>query len=384
MSPDNNNNKKGKEMNGILHELIFFTVKMRVVKFAWADYYTSDVPYEATSLYEGSTNFTTFLYVFESLFKDCSNGAITKTSTSDSLIESSIFVFCTSKQNGGAINLKNKNNIIAFVCGNSCNASVYANFGIFLYFETAQNNVIMQLMTSICFCSNSNVHATCDMRNGMLCIKSANVTNNTAYSSCSFRCASSPNTGNATNAISSACFIKEQTVDNEISYCTITNNEAIMQACIYLLYSLIDDLTQINTLRNSNIISNIVSRTHVLGLISIQRNSRVEHCCLLYNIAMYQFSVASEYVNLYTLTITDCTIDAMNQTIAYECITENATCIESFVMRLGHAVAWDGPCDAFNVSNFPPTKCMCQTHNAFKPFMRLFLYTNSIILFINS
>jgi hypothetical protein len=289
------------------------------IRAAWDDYFTGNPTLIQTKEY-GSTQTlsNTNVYVsnclFRSITSESSGGALSCTSVTCLLVESSSFISCKANGYGGAIYFCNTNSgqcVLHEICGCDC-FSTSGSLGqfsyIYVYNVASSKNYVNYSSISRCVTDISGAWYT--MRNlyGKIRFKSVNISMNRCYGRSGI--ISEPQ-GDSNAAISS------------LLYSSFTDNNATGYTCIMLWTTgSKHEVKNCNILRNTQV-------TNSEGTIFANRNVMIEDSCILENNATYIFYQYSSY----TITLSNCTVDSTlnNKNL----ITQN-TATKSFIHALNH------------------------------------------------
>jgi hypothetical protein len=291
------------------------------IRTAWDDYFPVTNILVSQTYNSRQTPSGGNVYVSSCLFISITStgngGALSCTSVSYFLVESSSFFSCkTSGGYGGAINFYNTNSgqsVLDEVCCNDCYSTytndprhqcVYAGVK-----NTASNkNYANYSSISRCVNKNSNTWLTFDFDYGKICFTSFNLSLNRC-SGKTFYCGP---------------VLDSNYVTCSILYSTFADNIATDCTCIMLVVT-----GAKYEIKNCNILRNIQGSLDSEGTIYAYGNLMIEDSCILENEATYVFRQYSSY----TITLSNCTVDSTSNN-GY--LTTQNTITKSFIHALNH------------------------------------------------
>jgi hypothetical protein len=294
---------------------------LKHIRTVWNDFFegspsTTLGPKEYTSR---QTPSVANVYVSNCLFNGCSSssdgGALSCSSVTYLLVESSSFFSCKTSARNGAIYFTNTNSgecVLYKVCGNDCcSTTTNIQFADINVKNTASSKNYINY-TSIVRCVKEKSDSWCVLylRRGKICCPSVNMSMN--------KCA-------VQTVISCDPFTDSNSVTCSLSYSSFTDNIATQYRCIYTNNDYAKyEMKCCNVLRNTQIGPNSG------GIISICGNMKIEDSCILENNANYIFySFSSSYI----FTLSNCTVDKTTSTGGF--IIQN-TVTKSFIHALNH------------------------------------------------
>jgi hypothetical protein len=289
----------------------------------WSDFFDVAAPTPIKQQLYSSTQTpsASSVYVSNCLFNGCistsNGGALSCTSVSYLLIESSSFFSCKiSDRYGGAIYFVNTNSgqcVLYEVCGyDCCSTSTSRTDGQFARVDV--KNVISSKnyinYSSITRCVNQipESYFTFYLNNGKICCSSANISMNKCqhFSGYRFR-----------------PFQDSSSVTCSTLYSSFADNEASVYILIaFYMYGNLFEIKCCNILRNTQ------GSLSSIGTIEAGGNAIIEDSCILENRATYIF-----YSTSYTVTLTNCTIDKTTYTGN---LNIRNTVTKSFIIALNH------------------------------------------------
>jgi hypothetical protein len=292
-------------------------------KIAWNDYFTAtgqnNISSQTFSLRQTPSN--TCVYVSNCLFRFITSsgngGALSCTSVTYFLVESTSFISCsTSDQYGGAVYFSNGGQCALHeVCGYDC-CSTYTSRSDGQFVHTAVNNVISSKnyvnYTSITRCMNqiSYSHYVLDLRNGKIYCPSVNMSMNKCPHASGIFCHP---------------FTDSNSYTSSVTYSSFADNLATISICIYFYR------TGANyEVKSCNVIRNTHGSLGSHGLFYTYDNVMIEDSCILENKATYIFCQQN---SAYRFTISNCTIDSTSNN-GYLSIRNTFT--KSFIHALNH------------------------------------------------
>jgi hypothetical protein len=283
------------------------------IRTAWNDYFTGSPTVIQTTEYTLRQTFSgTGVYILNCLFRSItstsSGGALSCTSVTYLLVESTPFFSCsTSSSNGGAIYFYNSGGqcVLDKICGFDCYSSSSGQFVYIVVNNAASSkNYINYSSISRCVNENSGSHHMMYLYRGKICCPSVN---------------SSMNKCQYYSAISCYPF-----ADCSLSYYSFTDNIANAYGCVWLNGGGANyEIKSCNILRNTQITLNSY------GIIYTSGNLKIDDSCILENNATYIFNQASSY----TITLSNCTVDSNSK---YGNVVTQNTVIKSFIIALNH------------------------------------------------
>ena len=222
---------------------------------AWNDYYPNEEkPVAEDNFFSGLTfnsgdkrisSSMGNAYVYNCYFHDITTdygAAIFSAQTSNLLIEKCSIKNCTAKKDTAGIRVTKGNCIIAFICGYNTKAEEYDAFSAVHTDSNREINFVFD--SSISHCEANNAY-TMAHTFGNIYIKSVNLSRNKAKYYSALCCGPSK--------------INDETnYGTDIISCSISNNTATHQYCIYLTYN---NSTNKHQIKNCNIIENNSSNT---------------------------------------------------------------------------------------------------------------------------
>jgi hypothetical protein len=298
---------------------------MSNVKTAWNDYFTAtgqnNINSQTFSLRQTPSN--TGVYVSNCLFRFITSsgngGALSCTSITYLLVESTSFVSCsTSSEYGGAVYFSNSGGQCALhkVCGYDC-CSTYTSRSYSQFVHTSVKNVISSKnyvnYTSISRCMNqiSDSHFVLCLGNGKICCPSVNMSMNKCPYASGIYCQP---------------FIDSNSFTGSLTYSSFADNFATISICIYFFWR----GTANHEVKSCNILRNTQGNLDSDGLFSASSNVFIEDSCILENKATYIFYQEN---SAYRFTVLNCTIDSTSNN-GY--LTIRNTFTKSFIHALNH------------------------------------------------
>jgi hypothetical protein len=296
---------------------------MRRPKFAWGDYFGGNQePTHSQREYDTQqTPSVTSVYVSNCLFNGCistsNGGALSCTSVTYLLVESSSFFSCrTSSSNGGAINFVNTNNgqfVIYGVCCNDCYSTITGTSrGQFAYtevkYDVSFKNYVNYSSIARCVNERSYSYFTMRLEGGKTCCPSINM----SLTKCQ-----------RYSIINCRPFADLKSVTSSISYSSFVDNKAFDYICIAVERTTKCEIKCCNILRNTQDSSSS-------GMIWTHGNLMIEDSCILENTATYIFYVTS---SSYAITLSNCTFDKTSNN-GY--LTIQNTVTKNFILGLNH------------------------------------------------
>jgi hypothetical protein len=291
-------------------------------KTAWDDYFPgtspTNLPSQTYTLRQTPTN--TYVYVLNCLFNSITStgngGALSCTSVSYLLVESTSFFSCkTSGGNGGALCFTNKNSgqyVLHEVCGyDCCTTDNYSRNFVQITVKNDISNKNYINYSSISRCVNVNVGAwdTMLLENGKICFQSVNFSNN--------KCCG--------QLVHCYPFLDSNSDTLSFSYSSFADNIATKR--ILLLLWRQDAKYEI---KSCNILRNSQDDVNFYGIISTKGNTKIDDSCILENTATPIF-----YQNSFShpITLSNCTVD---KTTNNQNLIIQSTVTKSFILALNH------------------------------------------------
>jgi hypothetical protein len=265
------------------------------IKTAWNDYFTTTNPNNLNSQMYTSrqTPSDTSVYVSNCLFRSImasgNGGALSCTSVTNFLAESSSFFSCTtSSQRGGAIYFDNGGGqcVLHEVCGYDC----------FIY-SCEQHRFKQEL------------YYAANLYNGNICCSSANISLNKCHRRSAIGCWPSFDSNSVTCSFTYSSFADNIAADyNGILLYTVGANFE-MKSC--------------------NILRNTQGSLDTDGTIYISGNLKIDDSCIIDNTATNIFYQTS----FYTITLSKCSVDRAS---CYKDVVTQSTVTKSFILALNH------------------------------------------------
>jgi hypothetical protein len=294
---------------------------------AWSDYFpgtnptTTLVPKEYTST---ETPSVANVYVLNCLFNKCSSssngGALSCSSVTYLLVESSSFFSCkTNGGNGGAIYFSNTNSgecVLHNICGNDCSSSSNGQFEYIYVKDVASGKNYVNYSSIVrCVNENSGTYYTLRIYYGKICCPSVNISMNKCY----YR-----------SAISCVPFTDSNSITCTYSYSSFVSNSASVYNCLHFNNpSAKYEMKSCNIIRNSQVSSSE-------GIIRLHGSLNIDDSCILENTATYIFNHGSSSV----FTLSNCTVDKTTSSADQATNTERLiiknTITKSFILGLNH------------------------------------------------
>jgi hypothetical protein len=286
----------------------------------WDDYFTgSPTLIQKNDYTSRQTPSGTNIYVLNCLFRSItsssSGGALSCSSVTYFLVESTSFFSCKASSYGGAIHFTNTNSgqcVLHEVCGNDCCSS--SSGGHFIWTDVnnaaSSKNYINYSSFAHCVNENSNSWYTLCLCSGKIFCPSINISMNKCYSR---------------SGIYSQPYNDRNYVISSLTYSTFADNNAIQSTCIrFCSGGAKFEIKFCNILRNTQ--GSLSSEGTILsdGVLTI------EDSCILENTATYIFSQDS---SSYTITLSNCTVDSTSNN-GY--LTTKNTVTKSFILALNH------------------------------------------------
>jgi hypothetical protein len=256
--------------------------------------------------------------LFISITSTANGGALSCTSVTILLVESSSFFTCkTSGQYGGAIYFSDSSgqSVLHEVCGYDC-CSIYSGSGSWGQFSSIgvkndASSYNYANYSSISRSVNENALSWYTLRcnNGKICFTSVNISIIKCYNRPATIC--SP-------------YADANSVTCSLSYSSFADNNAAGYGCItFSTTGARYEIKSCNILRNTQVDLNSQGTIYTNG------NVMIEGSCILENKATYIFRQGSSY----TITLTNCTVDLTSNN-GY--LTLKSTVTKSFVLALNH------------------------------------------------
>jgi hypothetical protein len=298
------------------------------IKTAWNDYFTGNPTLIQTKEYYGTgqtqTLSDTNVYVLNCLFRSMTSGshggALSCTSVTCLLVESTSFFSCkTSNRYGGAIYFHNRNSgqcVLYEVCGYDCcststgdsSSGQFSN--VYVYDATSNKNYVNYSSISRCVTDYSNSwYMTCHSF-GKICFPSVNISLN----KCQYR-----------SGIYCCPYKDLNSVTCSFSYSTFADNIAIGYTCIILWTSGMK-----HEIKSCNILRNTQGSLDSEGTIYTVGDVIILNSCILENTATYIFHQGD---SSYPITVSNCTVDSTSK---YGNVVTQNTVTKSFIHALNH------------------------------------------------
>jgi hypothetical protein len=289
---------------------------------AWDDFFTGNPTIiQQKEFGTQQTPSGTKVYVSKCLFKTITSGsnggALSCTSATEMLVESSsFFSIKTSGQYGGAIFFSNSGGqcVLYAVCGYDCYSTYtsYNSYGQFVRTivnsDLSSKNYVNYSSIVHCISEISNSYRMLYLDYGKISCESVNVSMNKCYYETAVIYRPFSN--------SAIC---------SITYSSFTNNIATYYTCIRLA----TECAKLE-IRCCNILRNAQGSLDSCGTINTEKNTTIENSCILENTATYIFY--QEYSS-YTITLSKCTVDSTSNN--RNLIIQN-TVTRSFILALNH------------------------------------------------
>jgi hypothetical protein len=287
---------------------------------AWSDHFTVTGPtnFDSQTYTSRQTPSDSYLYFSNCLFKSISSsstgGALSCTSTTYFLVESTSFFSCkASSSSYGAIYFSNGNSqsVLYGVCGYDCSASSSYQFA-YIYVNNAasgKNNVNYSSI-SRCVNENSNSNYVLGLQYGKISCSSIN----SSMHKCQYR-------------LGIGCWPSQESniVTCSLLYSTFADNNANGYNCVWLnTYYANYEIKSCNILRNTQV------DPSTYGIVYTSGNLMIEGSCILENTANYIFY---QYQSSYTITLSNCTVD---KTTCNQNLKTQNTVTKSFILGLNH------------------------------------------------
>jgi hypothetical protein len=291
------------------------------IRTAWNDYFPGTSP---TNTYDSQTYTSTLtpsgtnVHVSNCLFRymtsPSNGGALSCTSATYFLVESSSFFSCkTTNGYGGAIYFVNTNSgqsVLYGLCCYDCNTNPHD-----MVFHTEAKNIessknyINYSSVSRCAKDDSSSYHLFRLSNGKICCPSVNVSLNKIYYRSGIVC--DP-------------FSSSNSVTCSVTYSTFADNHANGYNCISFWTS-----GAKYEIKSCNILRNAQGDLSNEGTITTRGNLMIEDSCILENKANYYFYAYSSC----TITLSNCTVD---KTSNYGSFVIQSTVTKSFIHALNH------------------------------------------------
>jgi hypothetical protein len=299
------------------------TFKMHI-RTAWDDYFTGNkTNYNSETYGSKPTLSGTSVYVSNCLFISITSGgnggALSCTSVTYLLIESTSFFSCkTSSQNGGAIYFSYSSGqcVLHEVCGYDCYSTYTGSSSYSQFAHIVVNNAITSKnyvnYSSFVRCVNerSKSHYPLGLANGKICCPSVNISMNKCYWHSGIYCRP---------------FKDSNSFTCSLSHSSLTDNIATDCVCISFLTGNANC-----EMKSCNIIRNTQCTLSLHGTFNVCDNLMIEDSCILENKANRIFY---QHHSSCTITLSNCTVDSTsyNQNL----VTKN-TVTKSFIHALKH------------------------------------------------
>jgi hypothetical protein len=291
-------------------------------KTAWDYYFTGTSTLIQSQEYgtrqnPSSTNVYVLNCLFRSITSSDTGGALSCTSVTSLLVESSSFFSCktSGSYNGGAIYFSNSDSgqcVLYGVGGFDCFTGS-SHDGQFSYIivdnGTSSKNYVNYSSITRCVNGNTGSRRTVFPCNGKICFPSVNMSMNKCGYRPAFLCLPYSDSNSFTCSL---------------TYSSIADNNATVQICIWF-----------NTgganyeIKSCNIIRNIQANLNNYGTITTDGALTIQNSCILKNIAPRIFHASSSY----PITLSNCTVDSTSNN-GY--LTTKNTVTKSFIHALKH------------------------------------------------
>jgi hypothetical protein len=290
---------------------------------AWNDYFSVNGPTNFDSkTYSSKQNpSNSYVYFSNCLFISITStsghgGALSCTSATHFLVESSSFISCkTSSGYGGAIYFSNTNNgqsVLYNVCGFDCYSTYSSPYYQFAYLyvkdDATSKNYVNYSSITRCVNEISNSYYTLFLYYGKICCPSVNISMN----KCKYY-----------SVIICAPYSDSNSFTCSLSYSTFTDNNAFGYMCIQLWRS-----GAKHEMKSCNVLRNTQGDLSSIGIFYTLGNVMIEDSCILENNANTIFYVYSD-----TITLSNCTVD--KTTSSGNLVIQN-TVTKSFIHALNH------------------------------------------------
>jgi hypothetical protein len=296
------------------------------VKTAWNDYFTVTNPknYNSQTYTSTQTLSDTNVYISNCLFKSItsgsSGGALSCTSVTNLLIESTSFFSCsTSAIYGGAIYFSNENSgqsVLHSVCGYDCCSTYSSGYsdGQFARIDVKDGILSKNYVnySSITRCDNqkSSSQHMLFLSKGKICCPSINM---------------SLNINTYIPGVSCYPYCDSNSVTCSLTYSSFADDNATISICIWLW------TTGANyEIKSCNIIRHTQGTLNSYGTIAAYGNLMIQNSCILENKATYIFY---QHVSSYTTTLSNCTVDSTSNN---RNLNIQSTVTKSFIHALNH------------------------------------------------
>jgi hypothetical protein len=293
------------------------------LRTAWSDYFTgTPTLIQKTEYGTNQTLSNTNVHVSNCLFRSITSsnngGALSCSSVSCLLIESTSFFSCkTSSNYGGAVQFYNINSgqcVLYKICGYDCRSThtgiSHGQFSrIFVYNVATSKNYFNYSSVARCVTEISNSYFTVLHQYGKVSCISVNITMNKCY---------------CRSGIISQPFNEKNSVISSLAYSSFVDNIAIWYTCIQLWTS-----GSKHEIKSCNILRNTQGTLDSEGTIYANGNVMIEDSCILENKATYIFRQSLSY----TITLSNCTVDKTTNTGGFSI---QSTVTKSFILALSH------------------------------------------------
>jgi hypothetical protein len=308
--------KNERHLNGMLEFLIH-------IRIAWNDYFTGTPTIIQSKEYTSTqTLSSTRTHVSNCLFRSITSsshgGALSCTSVTYLLVDSTSFISCkTSSDKGGGIYFYNSAGqcVLDKVCGYDCfstyTGTSYDHFA-HIYVMNGPSSKNYMNYSSIVQCVKMDSNSMYAVRSlyGKICYLSVNI---------------SMNKLNSRTGIICVPYKDSNSVTCSISYSTFADNIAIRYTCIFLWGS-----GSNYEIKSCNILRNMQGSPYSEGTILAAGNLMIKDSCILENNATYIFYA---YSSSYTITLSNCTVDSTSNN--RNLIIMN-TVTKGFILELNH------------------------------------------------
>jgi hypothetical protein len=280
---------------------------------AWNDFFTgTPTNLNSQTFYNRQSRSDSSLYVSNCLFTSISStsngGALSSTSSTYFLVESTSFFSCkTSGSWGGAICYNSDGQCVLHkVCGYDCSSNPYHQFSYINVENVASYmNYVNYSSISRCVNENSNSQFTMALVDGKVCCTSINLSLN--------KC-------NRQSGVGCNPFTDSNSVTCSFTYSSYTDNIAAGYTCIYFTNGgAIFEMKSCNILRNTQGTLGTEGTVFTSGILTIQDS------CILGNKATNIFYGK--------ITISNCTVDSTSNN-GY--LTIQNTVTKGFILALNH------------------------------------------------
>jgi hypothetical protein len=288
------------------------------IRTAWNDYFTGSPTLIQKNEYETrQTPSYTSVHILKCLFKSITStndgGALSCTSVTYLLVESSSFFSCKTNCRGGAINFNSGQFVLYGVCGNDCctTGSTVGQFcRVNVQSGASNKNYINYSSIVRCVGGNSNSNYMLYQQYGKHCYLSINISMNKCNFVSGIYCWPS------SDSYAIIC---------SLSYSTFADNEATGSVCLYFFTQ-----NSNHEFKSCNIIRNKQGSLGTSGTIYTYHNLIIKDSCIIENTATNTFYQDSSSC---TITISNCTVD--KPTYNRNLIIQN-TVTKSFILALTH------------------------------------------------